>query len=209
MLIYLFSAMDAEIILALDISTSTIGVSVIKSSLKDGYQLLYDGYYKPLKEGSIFKRLAGVKEYILNIIEQYNPDNVIIEDIVQFMKRKSGAKTIIPLAVFNRTVGFVWFEYSGKEPIILNVLKIRHAIKHTKKLPEKEDIPEVVSKHLNIKPIYYYKVNKKTKQKEIMVESFDMNDSIAVGLAYLILKSRGKLSQPKKTVRKRKSKKKK
>ena len=57
---------------------------------------------------------------------------------------------------------------------------MRHAIKLSKVLPKKEEIPELVAKILNIK--FPYVFNKKQKQ---IIENQDMADSIALILAYI------------------------
>jgi len=77
----------------------------------------------------------------------------------------------------------------GITPEALNVLKIRHTLKLTKVLPKKEDIPELVSHHLKIPYPWLYKTNRRTKQQQIMEESYDVADSMAVALAWAKLKT--------------------
>ena len=174
-------------VLSIDASTTTIGIGVLDYCPEDKkVRLVHQEYFKPSKKGSIFERLAGVKEYMQGLYVQWQPDIVCIEDIVQFMGGGSTAKTIIPLAVFNRTVGLTWYELMGREPELLSVMKIRHAIKYGKKLPPKEDIPELVAKRLGINFPYYTKINRRSKKEEVRVESYDVADAIAVGLAYII-----------------------
>jgi Holliday junction resolvasome RuvABC endonuclease subunit len=181
-------------ILGLDASSTTIGISLL--STKDGKVTLeHQEFYKPPKEGSIFERLSATKSFIKQKLEQLKPDEIVIEEIIQFLKGGSGAKTIILLAVFNRTVGLTCYEYLGKEPIMMNVMRIRHKLKFDKKFPAKEDMPEIVAKHLNIDFPYYYaqdkkgnaKLDKKTGKNKVMIENFDVADSIAVGLAYILV----------------------
>lgn len=180
--------MDKQRILAIDASTTTIGVSILDHN-GTKTKLVHHEYFKPPKKGSIFARLTAVKNYMRSLNEKWKPDTVCIEEIVQFMAGGSTAKTVIPLAVFNRTIGLTWYEMMDKEPIMLNVMKIRHAIKFGKELPSKDDIPEVVARRLGIDFPYYTKINRRTKKEEIRVENGDVADSIAVGLAY-ILKSK-------------------
>lgn len=183
-------------VLGLDASTSTIGISVIDYTDDGEMTLVYCNYFKPPKNDDIFIRLAAVRGFIFDLLDKYKPDHVAIEDIILFMKGKSSAKTITGLAVLNRTVGLAVLNHYGTSPVLLNVLKIRHAIK-IDTLPSKEEIPELVAKHLNIDFPYKYKTKGKAKGK-IAVESYDMADGIAVGLAFI------KLSKPKAKIVKKK-----
>ncbi len=165
-------------ILALDCSTTTVGIAVID---EDGPKtsLVHNTFYKPPKKGNIFERLASVRKFIISILEKYQPDEVVLEDIILFMPRKSSAKTITSLAIINRTIGLAVYDTLGKPPTLLSVMKIRHALKLTKELPSKEEIPELVAKILNID--FPYILNKKGN---IAVENYDMADAVAVALAH-------------------------
>lgn len=178
-----------KLILGLDVSTSTIGVGILSY---DGYntKLIHQEYFKPpkAKGNNIFQRLAAIKKYITKIYTTYNPDFVAIEEYIMFMRGASGAKTVIPLAVFNRTIGLTIFELSGKEPEMCNVNSIRAKLKIGKIRPKKEDMPELIEQHLNIKFPSYYKINRKTKKQEIMEESLDVADGISVALYYVFMK---------------------
>jgi hypothetical protein len=190
-------------VIGLDVSTSTIGLGVL--DYKNGeIRLKYSEYFKPPHDGSIFQRLDTTKKWFLQKLDEFKPDEVAIEEYIQFMKGGSGAKTIIPLALFNRTIGLAYYEKTGKEPNMLNVLTIRHALKFDKTLPGKEMMPDIVSKHLGISFPYIKDSGKKrkkvkkqndlTKEKAtklgVKIESFDIADGIAVGLAYLKILSR-------------------
>jgi hypothetical protein len=56
-------------------------------------------------------------------------------------------------------------------------MTIRHGLKLNKELPKKEDMPELVSKHLGIKFPY-----EKNKNGKIKIENYDMADSVGVAL---------------------------
>jgi Holliday junction resolvasome RuvABC endonuclease subunit len=170
-----------QTILGLDISTTTIGISIINKCVQTG-KITLDvcKYYKPPKDGSIFERLIEVKQFILNLLEAYDPHVVVIEDYARFMAGSSGAATIIPLAIFNTTIGLTVFENTGNEPILMNVNTIRKWLKTGEERLKKEDIPEAVAYHLKID--FPYEMTKKGK---IAVESYDKADSAAVALAYL------------------------
>ena len=175
--------------MGLDASTTTIGLSILKYD--DGYLSLdHYEYYKPPKEGNIFERLGAVREFIVSKINELQPTDVALEEIIQYMK-KTTPKTIIALAQLNRTVGLAVYNKTGKPPMLLDVNKIRRTIKLGKLQPKKEEIPDVICAHLDIIFPYVYKKQGKNKGKPAD-ESFDMADSMAVALAYYKLFIEGK-----------------
>ncbi|HVI40218.1 MAG TPA: crossover junction endodeoxyribonuclease RuvC [Anaerovoracaceae bacterium] len=193
--------MKKKRVVGLDASTTTIGFSVVDYDGYSGPELKHVEHFKPPKKGDLFEKLDKVREFIFDRLDKYKPDDVALEDIILFMKGHSTAKTISSLAVLNRTVGLAVYNKTGKPPQLLNVMKIRHAIKENKKLPAKEDIPELVAKILNIK--FPYILNKKGA---VAVENYDRADSIAVALAYI--ENRKRVEKPaKKRTKKQKSKK--
>lgn len=169
-----------SIILGFDISTSTIGWCAIEINDGKMYYLECD-YIKPPKKGTIFERLAKTKEEILQVIHTYQPDYVGIEDIVKFMKGHSTAKTIISLASINRMVGLTVHEHCKNSPELFSVLQIRHGIRRMsglKKLPPKEDIPELTAKILGMNSFMWrYK-----KTGKPMIENYDMADAMACAI---------------------------
>ena len=176
-------------VLGLDASTTTIGIAVIDYDINYKCKLIHHEYYKPNKKDGLLNMLIEARSYILKIGSRFKIDEFVIEDYAKFMKGKSSAQTIIPLSILNVTLRLGIQEVLGIQPNALNVLKIRHAIKHEKKPPAKEDIPEVVAKHLGIDFPYLYRVNRK-KEEVIKDESYDIADAIAVALAWVKLKSR-------------------
>ena len=190
-------------VLSFDASSTTIGVCVLSYD-DDTISLDYIDYYKPPKKGNIFERLAQVRQYIESKIDEFDPDDVSIEDIVLFMKGNSTAKTITTLAVLNRTVGLAIFNKMDKPPYLYNVMRIRHAIKEDKALPSKQDIPELVAKILSID--FPYILNKKGNLAE---ENEDMADAVACGLCHAYMDRAGKADQLQITKKKKKKRKKK
>jgi Holliday junction resolvasome RuvABC endonuclease subunit len=194
-------------ILGLDASTSAIGIAIIEYDDLFNCKLLYADYYTPDKSIDIIDMLLKARIYISNIAKQYKIDEFVIEDYIRFMKGSSSAATVIPLAILNMTLRLMIIDIFNIKPESLNVLKIRHALKLTKELPKKEDIPNLVAKHLKIEYPWLYKVNKRTKKpvlrkvtKEpvIQTESYDIADAIAVALAFIKLKESPKKSRSKK-----------
>lgn len=139
---------------------------------------------KPVKTVSIFKSLMQVKAEVLDIIKKYKPDEIAIEDLIQFMPKKSTARTIITLAIYNRTVGLTCYESLGKEPSLYNVMSIRHLLKLNKEFPAKEEMPALVEKHLKIQFPWVMKTVKKKGIATVITceESYDVADGIAVAL---------------------------
>lgn len=170
-------------ILSFDISSTTIGYSLLEiDDFSKDIKLSYINYLKPIKKGTIIERIVDTRNKVKLIIDQYKPDYIGIEDIIQFMQGKSTAKTVIILTTFNRMIGLLAYDYLGKSPELFSVMSIRHGLKINKDLPKKEDIPELVAKHLGI--TFPYEMNKKGK---IKVENYDMADGLAVGLYYALL----------------------
>lgn len=123
-----------------------------------------------------------------------NPDIIVIEDIIKFMK-KSTASTVVMLASFNRTLCMLAYDFLMKKPELVNVMSVRHGLKFSKILMEKKEMPEVVAKHLGIKFPYIKDKTGKIKlkkNKEVIDENVDMADGIATGL-YFALKIIGRL----------------
>lgn len=149
------------------------------------------GYIKPQKTGSIFERLEKFSKDISAIISSINPDEVAIEDIIQFMGRNSSANTIITLALFNRTVGLASHKLN-LTPTMYAVSSIRSKIKVGSKLPKKEEIPEILESKFNIKFPYVYakpKAGSNLAVGKIKQESYDLGDAFAVAICHAIKKN--------------------
>jgi len=172
----------SKIIMGLDASSSTIGLSIIEEQ-NDGYLLFkHVEHYNPIKENThILDTLKWVKEYIISKLKEFSPDEVIIEEYIKFMKGQSSSDSTISLAVLNRTVCLAIYEFTGKKPYILNVNSIRAIIKpknyHLPRVP-KEEILTVVCQILQIQ--WDWLVGKKGK---ILPQNFDRSDSLACAIA--------------------------
>lgn len=166
----------SKIILGMDISSTTSGWCILRVN-EDIIEYIDSGYFKPLKEGTIFERLNHSRIKIREILNAYKPDEISVENVIEFLAGKSSSKTIITLAVFNRNAGMTAYDYLGRSPELFSVMQIRHGLKLNKIFPKKEDMPALVSKHLGIK--FPYEYNKKNNLK---VENYDRADAIAVAL---------------------------
>jgi hypothetical protein len=80
-------------------------------------------------------------------------------------------------------VGLTSYDYLGRAPELFSVMTIRHGLKLNKIFPKKEDMPELVAKHLGITFPYERTTKGKTKGK-IKMESYDKADGMAVALYY-------------------------
>jgi Holliday junction resolvasome RuvABC endonuclease subunit len=194
-LFYLYVILPSmtKTILGFDVSSTTIGWAVLGI---DGYNIsiVKTDYLKPIKKGSIIERIVDTRNKIQKIINDVKPDYIGIEDIIKFMAGKSSAQTIIMLTTFNRMIGLCAYDYLNRAPELFSVMTIRHGLKKDKIFPKKEDMPELVSKHLGI--TFPYQLGKKGA---IKVENYDMADGIAVALYYaFVLTGRAKRKGKKK-----------
>jgi Holliday junction resolvasome RuvABC endonuclease subunit len=165
-------------ILGFDVSSTTIGYCILSwDDSNNNISLVKANYLKPIKKGSIIERIADTRNKIQKIIVDAKPDHIAIEDIIQFMKGKSTAKTIIMLTTFNSMICLTAYDYLGKSPTLYSVMTIRHGLKTSKDLPKKEDMPALVAQHLGITFPYEY-----GKKGQIKMESYDKADGVAVAL---------------------------
>lgn len=171
-------------VMGLDASTTTVGIAIIDDK-DDCFHLVYLNHYSPHDFGeSELDRLRNTKAHVLSLIDGYSVDQLAIEEFIQFLKGGSGAKTIIPLALMNRTLCLGYYEKYNKLPDILSVLKIRHTLKRSKQLPKKEDMPDLVASYLAIDFPWIEKINRKKEVVKIP-ENYDRADAIAVALTSL------------------------
>jgi Holliday junction resolvasome RuvABC endonuclease subunit len=175
--IVILSNMSKTRVLGFDISSTTIGwchleVDTVKNTIE--YKKM--GYIKPSKKGTIMERIVETRHEVLELICKINPDEISVEDLIKFMP-KSTATTVVVLTTFNRMICLLAHDFIHKQPELFNVMSIRHALKLNKDLPKKEDMPELVAKHLGI--TFPYEYDKKGKIKEV---SRDMADGVAVAL---------------------------
>lgn len=176
-------------LIALDASTTTIGIAILDYDTDFNIKLIHYCYFKPDKSKEQLKMVIEARDYIIKLAKLYKVNEFIIEDYVKFMGGGSTASTIIPLAILNSTLRIGALEKLKLEPVALNVLKIRHTIKLGPKPPKKEDVPDVVAKILGIEFPWYETIDKRKKVK-IKPESYDVADAIAVGIAHIKIKAR-------------------
>lgn len=184
--------------MGIDISTSTIGWSILDCDLIGKPQLIQSNFYKPLKKGNLFEKLDQTRKNIKAIVEKYQPDYIAIEDLIKFMKGRSSATTIINLSVFNRMIGLLAYDFLGRPPELCNVMSVRHAIRRVlgnKKIPAKEELPMYISDILEIEYPWVY-----DKKGKIKIESYDVSDAICVAYYCFLMLESGKLDEYKRSV---------
>lgn len=180
-------------ILGFDASSTTIGYCVLTlDDTNNSISFVKAGYIKPLKKGTIIERIVDTRNKVQKVIVDAQPDHIAIEEIIQFMKGKSTAKTIIMLTTFNRMICLTSYDYLGSSPKLYSVMTIRHGLKTGKELPKKEEMPALVAQHLGITFPYEY-----NKKGNIKVESYDKADGMAVALYHArvlagLVKTKGK-----------------
>jgi Holliday junction resolvasome RuvABC endonuclease subunit len=166
-------------VLGIDVSSTTIGYCILDIDQSNKISFIHANYLKPLKEGTIIERIVDTRNRLKDIMDGYQPDHIGVEDIIKFMKGKSSADTVVMLTTFNRMTCLLAHDHLQKSPELFNVLSIRHGLKQNNIFPKKEDMPELVAKHLGI--TFPYQFGKKGKVQE---ESYDMADGVAVALYY-------------------------
>lgn len=180
-----------ETILGLDASSSCVGWAFM--GVENGkIHLISHGNIKPLgKDGySIVERLDALAKDISALCERLNPKYTIIEEIIQFMKSKTSANTIITLAVFNRTAAVQLYRSTGRVPLFLLPTSVRARIRkflQRKEEISKEDIPTILQDYFGktFFKLVGYKQRGKNKGQPI-VEVYDESDACAVAWAGLI-----------------------
>lgn len=169
-------------VLGFDVSSSCIGYCHLQIDDNNQIKFISCNYIKPIKQGNIIERVVHTRNKINDIINNIKPDYIGIEDIIQFMRGHSTAKTIIMLTTFNRMIGLASYDFLKKSPELFSVMTIRHFIKKQaklKSLPQKEELPAILESLLNIK--FPWELNKNNKPK---VENYDKSDAVCCAYYY-------------------------
>lgn len=146
------------IILAIDVSAISSGVAV----LDDGYIIHYS-LIKPKAKNSYGERLTYFANAITNLVKEYNPNEIIIEDI--FKGRNQNTFKI--LARFQGVAIQRIYELTNKDPYLLTAVEVRKKIGCGQ---DKEEAFKYIKKKFKLKKFNFDDHN-------------DIADSIALGLA--------------------------
>jgi Holliday junction resolvasome RuvABC endonuclease subunit len=176
-------------IMGLDISSSTIGYSIIRNGKLEDY-----GYLKPNDKYDEFQQLQLICNILIEKAKEYEIDNIAIEKIAEYFGKGSTSKTIVKLAKWNGVISYAMFN-EGFNISHHNVISIRSCIRkeyniknktEIKKLA-KEEVPHFVSDLLGFD--FEFEYNSKGKLK---MENYDKSDAVAVAL-YSILEKGNKI----------------
>jgi Holliday junction resolvasome RuvABC endonuclease subunit len=190
----------AKKIMGFDISSSTVGVSILTVKSDGCVEMTHAEYFKPPKKGHIFDRLSKLKTYVKNMLDKWNPDEIAIEDILMGMSgHMTTINTIAILAIFNRTVGLTIYEHCGKVPRHYGPMEIRRALAIDDIIPAKEDVPSFLEKWLKIS---FPWIKSKRTNKPI-IENYDVADGIACALCHILIGSGRDVFPPKKIKKKK------
>lgn len=190
--------------LCFDVSSTTIGITSFHFDTES--KKLTDiklSYYKPPHENGELSNLKETYNAILETIRckivelEDDKPNIVIEEAPMFMTGGgSSAGTIRILGVYTRIVGLAAFTVTEMEPLYIPVITIRSALRKladkTDKV-QKEEVPnvlETIITKLNGEswefPYIKKEVKGKRKVKKLYEdETYDMADSLAVGIAAL------------------------
>lgn len=179
------------LILGLDISSATIGWSVLEV-IDDKYSLKNYGHIKPVSkkksDDNFCLRLNYAFDAITNLVRKEKPDVVVIEDYAKkFSKGRSSANTILILSSFNEVCGLAVYRESKITPIRIPVISLRKVVKKefNCNIDDKNDVMAFCKKTFNSF------LTQNNRAGNIKKEAFDEADSIIVSLGYY-LESRSK-----------------
>lgn len=167
-------------VLALDISTSIIGVCVLDFKK----ELLLLDHINLKKEKDLYDKTDTAVTKLKDIISKFSIENVIIEEpLKHFMAGKSSASTIITLSAFNALVSYFMFTNTKNKPIHMSAATARKAcnIKVLKNgIPAKKQVFEYVRDVLL--QDFNWPVKKSGSVKDFC---YDMSDAYVIGLGFL------------------------
>lgn len=179
------------LILGLDISSATIGWSVLEVA-DDKCVLKKYGHIKPTSkkksDDNFSLRLNHAFDAITDLVKKEAPQVIAIEDYAKkFSKGRSSANTILILSSFNEVCGLAAYRASNLKPIRIPVTTLRKIVKteYDCDIDDKEDVMTFCKKTFN------NFLTQNNKAGNIKKESYDEADSIIVALGYY-LEKRGK-----------------
>jgi len=167
-------------ILGLDVSTSIIGVCLLKDN-----KVVKADYIDLRKVSGLLHKAQAVENYINNNLKEVKIEHIFIEQALMFFRRGgSTAKTMAILQNFNGVVSWLCFKLLGLEPQYITPISARS--KCGIKVPRGKKAKEVVMEHfLESKefPIDY------TRYGNVQKYCYDMADAVVVSRAgYYLLK---------------------
>lgn len=184
-----------ELIVGLDISTTTIGYSFLTIDDNSKISSAKCFYYKPKKELPIIEMLYCVKKDLMQIIinetdkHQDCKIHISVEDIILFMKGHSTATTITALSAINRLLCVSLYEVFENINLI-NVNTVRSCLKKelgTKEKIDKSQVADTIQTIIRANGLpdwkFDFELNRNGKSK---VENEDKADGLAVSICYYL-----------------------
>lgn len=170
-------------ILALDISTSITGVSVVDKLGK----IVYCSSIDLRKENDFFSKADLAERSLIKIKEKFSIEDIFIEQPFQFFNSGgSSAKTMSALQRFNGTVSWICYKLFATTPQYLTAGEARAAVGI--KVPRGEKAkPAVLQFVLDNDPHFPVEYTSKGNPKP---DSFDKADSWVIGKAGWIVCNR-------------------
>lgn len=130
-------------ILGIDPGTATTGYGIIELCQRNTYRYLGSGIIQTSKNLSMPERLKIIREDVLSLIDNYQPENIAIESIFFF----KNAKTLVPVAqargVILEAAGFRSIPLAEYTP-----MQVKMSVAGYGKA-EKKEIQYIVAKLLN------------------------------------------------------------
>jgi hypothetical protein len=161
-------------ILGLDVSTSIIGVCLLKDN-----KIVKADYIDLRKVSGLLHKAQAVENYINNNLKEVKIEHIFIEQALMFFRRGgSTAKTMAILQNFNGVVSWLCFKLLGLEPQYITPISARS--KCGIKVPRGKKAKEVVMEHfLETKefPIDY------TRYGNVQKYCYDIADAVVVAKA--------------------------
>lgn len=130
-------------ILGIDPGTATTGYGVIELCQRNTYRYLGSGIIQTSKNLPMPERLKIIREDVLSLIDDFQPENIAIESIFFF----KNAKTLVPVAQARGVV----LEAAGSRGILLaeyTPMQVKMSVAGYGKA-EKKEIQMIVAKLLN------------------------------------------------------------
>jgi len=168
-------------ILGLDVSTSIMGVCVLKDD-----KVVHTDYVDMRKIGSFFEKAQKVENALKEIRKNFKIEYVFVEQALMFFRRGgSTAKTMSVLQRFNGIVSWQCYQIFNMEPNYVTPISARSkcGIKVARGKKAKEVVMEHFIKSQEFEIIY-------TRHGNVQKYCYDIADAIVVArAAYNILNS--------------------
>ena len=170
-------------ILALDVSTSVIGICVLDELTGQRLQSLE--FLNLKREKNMFNKALDFKEHISKY-KSLNIRHVAIEEpFVAYKHGQSSAHVLSKLSMFNGMVAIICFLVFGVEPTYYNVNHARKLAFPTMTYPQGSNRKMVVWSHVaELFPDVQWLYG--PRSGELVKTNFDMADAVVVALAHSI-----------------------